>query len=57
MATTGKALIEAKEALDKISATIESAIVIVDRSEGAKENLAKAGIKLESIFTIKDFGL
>lgn len=57
VATTGKALIEAKEALDKISATIEGAIVIVDRSEGAKENLAKAGIKLESIFTIKDFGL
>lgn len=57
VATTGKALIEAKEALDKISATIEGAIVIVDRTEGAKENLAKAGIKLESIFTIKDFGL
>ncbi|MEK6727657.1 MAG: orotate phosphoribosyltransferase [Candidatus Omnitrophota bacterium] len=57
VATTGKALVEAKEALDKISATIESAIVIVDRNEGARENLAKAGIKLESIFTIKDFGL
>jgi len=57
VATTGKALVEAKEALDKISATIESAIVIVDRNEGAKENLAKAGIKLESVFTIKDFGL
>lgn len=57
VATTGKALIEAKEALDKISAVIEGAIVVVDRDEGAKENLAKAGIKLESIFNMKDFGL
>lgn len=57
VATTGKAIIEAKEALDSIGATIECAIVIVDRNEGARENLAKSGIKLESIFTIKDFGL
>jgi len=57
VATTGKALIEAKEALDKIGAVVSSAIVIVDRDEGARENLAKAGLKLESIFTIKDFGL
>ncbi len=57
VATTGKAVIEAKEALDKINVRVECAIVIVDRNEGAKENLAKAGIKLESIFTIKDFGL
>lgn len=57
VATTGKALIEAKEALDKAGVISDTAIVIVDRCEGAKENLAKAGLKLESIFTIKDFGL
>jgi orotate phosphoribosyltransferase len=57
VATTGKAIIEAKEALDKIGATVRSALVIVDRQEGAKENLAAAGIKLETIFTIADFGL
>lgn len=57
VATTGKAIIEAKEALDSIGVTIECAIVIVDRNEGAKENLAKAGVKLESIFTVNDFGL
>lgn len=57
VATTGKALIEAKEALDKIGIKAERAMVIVDRNEGAKENLAKAGLKLDSIFTITDFGL
>lgn len=54
VATTGKALVEAKEALDKIGAVVDLAIVIVDRDEGAKENLARAGLKLESIFRIED---
>ena len=57
VATTGKALIEAKLALDKAGVVARTAFVIVDRCEGAKDNLAKEGLKLESIFTIKDFGL
>lgn len=57
VATTGKALIEAKQALDRAGIIADTAIVIVDRNEGAKENLAKEGLKLESVFTIKDFGL
>jgi orotate phosphoribosyltransferase len=57
VATTGKALIEAKEALDKIGVITEIAIVIVDRKEGAADNLAKVGLRLEAIFSIKDFGL
>ncbi|MCU0666832.1 MAG: orotate phosphoribosyltransferase [Candidatus Omnitrophica bacterium] len=54
VATTGKAVIEAKEALDKEGIEIVKAVVIVDRNEGAVENLKQAGIKLESIFTIED---
>ncbi|MCM8781099.1 MAG: orotate phosphoribosyltransferase, partial [Candidatus Omnitrophica bacterium] len=50
VATTGKALIEAKSALDELGVKVKKAIVIVDRQEGARQNLAKAGIKLESIF-------
>ena len=57
VATTGKALIEAKATLDKAGIPVDTAIVIVDRLEGAKDNLAKAGLRLESIFTIKEFGL
>jgi orotate phosphoribosyltransferase len=57
VATTGKALIEAKEALDKAGAVVNQAIVIVDRCEGAKENLAKAGLELGAIFKIEDLGL
>lgn len=57
VATSGKAILEAKTALDKIGVIAEKAIVIVDRNQGAAENLAKAGLKLESIFKIADFGL
>jgi orotate phosphoribosyltransferase len=57
VATSGKAILEAKQALDKIGVIAEKAIVIVDRNQGAAENLAKAGLKLESIFKIADFGL
>lgn len=57
VATTGKALIQAKEALEKEGVRIERAIVIVDRGEGAKDNLAKVGLKLEAIFSRQDMGL
>ena len=57
VATTGKALIEAKEALDAYGVKVEGAIVIVDRKEGAAENLEKAGLRLDSIFKIEDLGV
>ena len=55
VATTGKALLEAKQALDKIGVKIEATLVIVDRLEGAGSNLEKEGLKLEALFTIEDF--
>jgi orotate phosphoribosyltransferase len=57
VATTGKAILEAKEALDEIGVIADKALVVVDRCEGAGENLAKAGLKLESIFTVKELGV
>ena len=56
VATSGKAILEAKQALDKIGVIADKAIVIVDRNQGAIENLARVDIKLESIFKIADFG-
>ncbi len=57
VATTGQALLEAKQALDKIGVFVEKALVIVDRGEGAKENLAQNGLKLEALFTREDLGI
>ncbi|MFH1397630.1 MAG: orotate phosphoribosyltransferase [Candidatus Omnitrophota bacterium] len=54
VATTGKSIVEAKIALDKIGVITEEAIVIVDRGEGAALNLAKAGLRLNSIFRIEE---
>ncbi len=57
VATTGKNLLEAKAAVQRMGAEVKRAIVIVDRKEGAYENLAKEGLKLESIFKIEDLGI
>lgn len=57
VATSGKAILEAKQALDKIGVRVVKAIVIVDRNQGALDNLSKVGVELESIFKIADFGL
>ncbi|MDD5669648.1 MAG: orotate phosphoribosyltransferase [Candidatus Omnitrophica bacterium] len=54
VATSGKSLIEAKKVLDEMGVLVECCIVIVDRLEGAADNLARVGCKLESIFTIED---
>ncbi len=57
VATTGKALVEAKLALDAIGVKVIKAIVIVDRNEGASQNLAEVNLALESIFSRQDLGL
>ncbi|MDP3731289.1 MAG: orotate phosphoribosyltransferase [bacterium] len=53
-ATTGKSLIESAETLRNNGLKINKALVLVDREEGAKENLNKIGIELISIFKLKD---
>jgi len=59
VATTGQSILQTITALkrefDKIE--IVQIIVIVDRLEGATENLAAQGYPLQSIFTINEFDL
>jgi len=54
VATTGKSIIEAKETLSRLGVHVEKAVVIVDRGEGAADNLKSAGLELESIFSRSD---
>lgn len=54
VATTGGSLVEAKKALDKQGVKVDCAIVIVDREEGAAQNLAKAGCPLICLFKKSD---
>jgi orotate phosphoribosyltransferase len=57
VATSGSSLIEAKLALEKEGIKVRYALAILDRQEGARANLKKAGLKLTSIFKPKDFGV
>lgn len=52
--TTGKSLIESAQILRARGLKVSEAVVLVDREEGAKENLQKIDIKLISLFTAKD---
>ena len=54
VATTGGSLVEAKAILSKQGLKVDCAIVIVDREEGAKQNLTKAGCPLICLFKKKD---
>ncbi|MFB6298761.1 MAG: orotate phosphoribosyltransferase [Halobacteriales archaeon] len=54
IATTGTSAIEAVEALREAGAEVDRVIVVVDREEGAKANLAAHDIELESLLTASD---
>ncbi|WP_429222439.1 orotate phosphoribosyltransferase [Methanobacterium oryzae] len=53
--TTGNSLLKAIKALEENGGIIKKAFVIVDRDDGALENLKKEGIQLEPLLSITDF--
>lgn len=55
VATTGGSLVDSIAILKQLGIIVKLAIVIVDRGEGAKENLSKQGCELISIFRASDF--
>lgn len=55
VATTGRSLVESIEKLKQDGIQVLKAIVLVDRQEGAVENLAKQNCPLVSIFNSSDF--
>ena len=52
--TRGGSVMQAVRAVREKGATVKRIITIVDRLEGAAENLKKEGIALEAIFTTRD---
>ena len=57
VATTGGSAIKAINAVRDFGCEVIKVIVIVDREQGAKENLAKLDIPFESIFNKDELGL
>lgn len=53
----GSALLAVDTIKREINCTITKVITVVDREQGAKENLSKHGIELVPIFTMSDFDL
>jgi orotate phosphoribosyltransferase len=54
IATTGQSAIDAAKALRAAGATVGRVVVVVDREEGARENLADHDIELESLVTASE---
>lgn len=57
VATTGGQVLEAAEVIKATGAVVERIIAVVDRGEGAKENIESAGYDFISLFTAHDFGI
>ncbi|MFB1065743.1 orotate phosphoribosyltransferase [Natrinema sp. H-ect4] len=52
--TTGTSVVEAVEALREAGATVERALVVVDREEGGRENIADASVEMEALVTASE---
>jgi orotate phosphoribosyltransferase len=55
--TTGGQVLEAAKTLQDLGAKIEKIVAVIDRLEGARDNIEKAGFTFESLFTTKDLGI
>lgn len=55
--TTGSSVMKATDEVKKLDCKIVKVISVIDRLEGARENLQKYGIDFDALFTRKDFGL
>jgi len=53
--TTGESLLRSMKILKRMGVKVKKAICIVDRQEGAVENLKRADLKLVSIFKVEEF--
>lgn len=57
VATTGGQALEAVKELQDLGANVLAIIATIDRQEGARENIEKAGIRFEALFTKTDLGI
>jgi len=57
VATTGGQALEAVAALRELGADVIAIVATIDRLEGARENIEKAGMRFEALFTKRDLGV
>jgi orotate phosphoribosyltransferase len=57
VATTGGQVLEAAKVITESGAKVKKIVAVIDRKQGASENIAQAGYKFESIITKDDLGI
>ncbi len=57
IATTGGQVLEAAKMISEIGAKVERIVAVIDRQEGARENIEGAGFAFDSLFTKADLGI
>jgi len=57
IATTGGQVIEAAKVITDAGATVKKIVCVIDRKQGAEENVTQAGYKFASILTKYDLGI
>lgn len=57
IATTGGQVLEAAKIINQAGARVKQIVCVIDRKQGAAENITKAGYKFESILTRDDLGI
>lgn len=57
VATTGGQVLEAANVLTAMGAKVVKIIAVIDRLEGAAENITNEGYAFEALFTIADLGI
>jgi len=57
VATTGGQVLEAAKVIIEAGATVKKIVCVIDRKQGAEENVTGAGYKFESILTKDDLGI
>ena len=57
IATTGGQVLEAAKIITEAGAKVKKIVAVIDRKQGAGENITTAGYKFESILTKEDLGI
>ena len=57
IATTGGQVLEAAKLVQELGGKVERIVAVVDRQEGARDNVEAAGFTFESLFTKADLGI
>lgn len=57
IATTGGQVLEAAQQIVQLGAEVVAIVAVIDRLEGARENIESAGFRFESLMTTSDLGI